>query len=97
MFVCVLPEMYEVSEPLLTVLVVGWSLVPGHVEGALAQKGLRVGRHVGEIVHHHEHLHHRPQGVEQRQLDRPLLRYPVAFLPQVDMTLQITQCVIRCC
>ena len=82
-----LPEMNEISKPLLSVGV-RVSLVCGHVEGALAEEGLGVGRHVREVVHHHEHLHHRPQRVEQRQLDRAAVRDTVALLPEVDMALR---------
>ena len=79
--------MNEISEPLLSVGV-RVSLVCGHVEGALAEEGLGVGRHVREVVHDHEHLHHRPQRVEQRQLDRAAVRDTVALLPEVDMALR---------
>ena len=81
--------MYEVAEPLLAVLVVGRRLVSGHVEGALAQEGLRVGRHVGEIVHDHEHLDHSAQGVEESQLNGSFLWHSVSLLAEVDMALEI--------
>ena len=79
--------MNEISKPLLSVGV-RVSLVCGHVEGALAEEGLGVGRHVRQVVHHHEHLHHRPQRVEQRQLDRAAVWDTVALLPEVDMALR---------
>ena len=49
---------------------------------------LGVGRHVRQIVHHHEHLHHCPQGVEQCQLDGAPLRYSVTLLAKIDMALK---------
>ena len=60
----------------------------GHVESPLAEEGLGVGRHVRQIVHHHEHLDHRPQGVEQRQLNCASLRYSVTLLAKIDMALK---------
>ena len=86
--------MNQVTEPLLdigvTVSFVGW-----HVERSLAEKCLGVGRHVGQVVHHHEHLHHRPHGVEQRQLDGSFLRYPVALLAEVNVALQMLEVVFQ--
>ncbi len=35
-----------------------------HVERALAQEGAALRRHVRQVVHHHEHLHHRLVRVE---------------------------------
>ena len=61
----------------------------GHVEGALAEEGLGVGRHVRQVVHHHEHLHHGAQRVEEGELKGAFLRHSVAFLSKVDMTLKI--------
>ena len=62
------PEMNEVSEKGLQVIFGDFfSLVVfagGHVNGPLTQKGLRIGRHVTQVVHHHEHLHHRFVRVE---------------------------------
>ena len=80
--------MNEVSEPLLRVRV-RVCLVMGHVESSLSEEGLRVGRHVRQVVHHHEHLDHRPQRVEQRQLDGATLGDSIPFLSKIDMTLLI--------
>ena len=55
--------MHEVSELLVALLVE--VDVAGHVEDSLAGKRLAVGRHVAEVVPHHEHLHHRLVGVEE--------------------------------
>ena len=79
--------MYEVSEPLLRVWV-RVCLVMGHVESPLPEEGLGVGRHVGQVIHHHEHLDHRPQGVKQGQLDGAPLRYSVTLFTKIDMALK---------
>ena len=79
--------MNEISKPLLSVGV-RVSLVCGHVEGALAEEGLGVGRHVSQVIHNHEHLDHRPQGVKQGQLDGAPLRYSVPLLTKIDMALK---------
>ena len=60
----------------------------GHVESSLAKEGLGVGRHVRQIIHDHEHLDHRAQGVEQRQLNCASLRYSVTLLAKIDMALK---------
>ena len=60
----------------------------GHVESPLAEEGLGVGRHICQIVHHHEHLHHCPQGVKQRQLNCATLWYSVTLLAKIDMALK---------
>ena len=78
--------MDEVSEPLLSIgIVIG--TVGRHVESPLSQEGLRVRWHITEIVHDHEHLDHRAQGVEQGQLDGASVRNPVALLTKIDVTL----------
>ena len=79
--------MNEVSKPLLRVWV-GGCLVVGHVEGALAEEGLGVGGHVRQVVHHHEHLDHRPQGVEEGQLNCAPIWYSVTLLTKIDMALK---------
>ena len=79
--------MDKVSEPLLArVFCLAQLTVVGHVERPLAEKSLRVGRHVREVVHHHKHLDHRAKGVEQGHLDSTLLGHPVTLLAQVDVT-----------
>ena len=60
----------------------------GHVEGALAEEGLGVGGHVRQVVHHHKHLDHRPQGVEKSQLNCAPIRYSVTLLTKIDMALK---------
>ena len=80
-----LPEVDEISQPLLSVLAVGLGQVGGHVEGPLSQKRLRVGRHVAEIVPDDEHLDNGAQGVEEGHLDGTLERYSVPLLAQVDV------------
>ena len=50
---------------------------------------MRVGWHVRQVVHHHEHLDHRPQRVEQRQLDGATLGDSIPFFSKIDMTLHI--------
>ena len=47
------------------------------------------GRHVGEIVHDHEHLDHSAQGVEESQLNGSFLWHSVSLLAEVDMALEI--------
>ena len=79
--------MNQVTEPLLD-LRVGVSFVCRHVECSLAEECLGVGRHVSQVVHHHEHLHHRPHRVEQGQLDGSLLWYPIPFLAKVYVALE---------
>ena len=79
--------MNQVTKPLLD-LGVGVSFVCWHVECSLAEECLGVGRHVGQVVHNHEHLHHCPQGIEQRQLDRSFLWYPVSLLAEVNVALR---------
>ena len=69
----------------MSILVVGLRQVRRHVERPLPQKRLRIRRHVGQVVHHHEHLDHGAQRVEERNLNRSLLRNPVALLAQVDV------------
>ena len=90
------PEVDEVAQPLPRVRV-PVALLAGHVERSLAQERLRGGRHVREVVHHHEHLHHGAQRVEEGELKGALLRHSVALLSKVDMTLKIcdnqTSCV----
>ena len=86
--------MNQVAEPLLD-LGVAVSFVCRHVERSLAEKCLGVGRHVSQVVHHHEHLHHRPQGIEQCQLDGSFLRYPVALLAEVNVALQMLEVVFQ--
>ena len=78
--------MYEVSEPLLGVLVAVCG-VRRHVERPLADERLRGRRHVLEVVHHHEHLDDGAERVEQGRLDRALLGDAVPLLAQVDVTL----------
>ena len=48
--------------------VAGVTDAAGHrsVESALTQERRAVGRHVGEVIGQHEHLHHRLVGIEQR-------------------------------
>ena len=62
--------MNEVSEKGLQVIFGDFfSLVifaGGYINGSLAQKSLSIGRHVAQVVHHHEHLHHRLVRVEER-------------------------------
>ena len=60
----------------------------GHVQCTLTQERLAVGRHIAEVVHHHEHLHHGTQGVEQGKLYSAFLRDPVPLLTQVNMSLE---------
>ena len=79
--------MNEVSEPLLRVRV-RVCLVMRHVESPLSEEGLGVGRHVSQVIHNHEHLDHRPQGVKQGQLDGAPLRYSVPLLTEIDMALK---------
>ena len=82
--------MDEVAEPFLSVRIivrtVGW-----HVERSLSEEGLGVGRHVAEIIHHHEHLDHGAQGIEQGQLDGASVRNPVALLAKIDVALEIIE------
>lgn len=72
--------MDEVAQPLGPPLDVLLLAIGRHVERPLADEGLRVGRHVAQVVHDDEHLHHRPQRVEQGDLDGPRLGHVVAFL-----------------
>jgi hypothetical protein len=78
--------MNKISKPLLGVLVVGLRQVRGHVQSPLTKKRLRIGRHVGKVVHDDKHLDHGAQGIEEGHLNGALLRYAITFLPQVDVT-----------
>ena len=80
--------MDEVAQPLPRVRV-AVALLAWHVERSLAQEGLRGWRHVRKVVHHHKHLHHSAQGVEEGELQSALFRHPVSFLAKVDMTLKL--------
>ena len=80
--------MDEVSQPLPRVRVVV-ALLAGHVKCSLAQEGLRGWGHVREVVHHHEHLDHGAQRVEEGELQGAFFRHPVSFLSKVDMTLKL--------
>lgn len=51
----------------------------GHVQCALPDEGLRIGRHVGEVVHNDEHLHHGAEWIKQGHLDRARLWHHVPF------------------
>jgi len=78
------PEVDEVSEPLPRIRV-SVGLLARHVQGSLPQECLGRGRHVGEIVHDHEHLDHSAQGVEESQLNGSFLWHSVSLLAEVDM------------
>lgn len=80
--------MYEVSQPLLSALQIVIFAIGRHVKGALANEGLRVGWHVGEIVHYHKHFDNCAQRIEQRHLHRATLRHIVPFLSQIYVTLK---------
>jgi len=75
----------EISQPLSRVRV-AVTLLAGHVKRSLSQEGLRGWRHVGKVVHHHKHLDHGAQRVEESELQGALFRHPVSFLSKVDMT-----------
>jgi len=79
------PKVDEVSQPLSRVRV-AVTLIAGHVKRSLSQEGLRGWRHVGKVVHHHKHLDHGAQRVEERELQGAFCWHPVAFLSKVDMT-----------
>lgn len=67
-----------------------WVLVSGsdgHVKGPLTEESARVGGHVTEIVHYHEHLHHGAQGVEQGHLHCAFTGHAVSLAVQPDVAL----------
>ena len=57
--------MDEVAQVDGRLLGVGGAASDWHVQRALTQERLAVGRHVTQIVHHHKHLDHSLVGVEQ--------------------------------
>jgi len=67
-----LPQVDEVAqgadrpqgEGLPAVVCVGVAAADGDGEGPLAEEGLVSGGQRSQVIHHHEHLHHRLVGVE---------------------------------
>ena len=78
--------MDKISQPLFGVLVVGLRQVGRHVERPLPQEGLRIRRHVRQVVHDDEHLDDGAERVEKRHLDCSFLRNAIPFFAQVDVT-----------
>lgn len=79
--------MYEVTQPLVSIGI----RITGpywHIESALTNKGAGVGRHVGQVIHHHKHLHHSAVRVEESHLDSAFVGNMVALLSQVYMALK---------
>ena len=81
--------MYQISEPFLRFLgvdgVVVGVVVRGHVERPLPEEGLRVGRHVAQVVHHDEHLDDGAQRIEEGHLNGAPFRHAVSLLAKVDV------------
>ena len=82
-----LPEVYEISQPLLSVVWLFFSCIGRHVKGALAEKSLWIGRHVGQVVHNNEHLDHRTKWIEEGHLYGATAWNIVTLLTKVDMPL----------
>ena len=92
--------MYQISEPFLRFLgvdgVVVGVVVRGHVERPLPEEGLRVGRHVAQVVHHDEHLDDGAQRIEEGHLNGAPLRHAVSLLAKVDVACRDRKSILSC-
>ena len=79
--------MDKVAQPLPR-LSVWLARVRRHVQRPLSQKGLRIWRHVRQVVHDYKHLDDSAQRVEQSELDGSLVGYSVPFFTKVNMSLK---------
>lgn len=80
--------MNEISEPFWSPFEVLILTVGGHVKSPLPDEGLRVGRHISQVVHDDEHLDDGAERIEERDLDGATLGHVVPFAAQVDVALK---------
>ena len=69
---CNLPEVYEVSQPLLSIVWLFFSCI---------------GRHVGQVVHNNKHLDNCTKWIEEGHLYGATTRNVVTLLAEIDMPL----------